>query len=114
MTTRARLVSNIIDTGNRGLYSVSKVKVSATDTTPTGWAASIWSRTNRNNALVQSTAYGVDPRGQTTLTAPPFTEMELEIEAADRTLVDCERVEVEIWPVNAAGGGKVNLAGLLP
>ena len=114
ITQPARLVSNIIDTGNRGLYSVSKVKVSATDTTPTGWAASIWSRTNRNNALVQSTAYGVDPRGQTTLTAPPFTEMELEIEAADRTLVDCERVEVEIWPVNAAGGGKVNLAGLLP
>ena len=94
-TQPATIETDIFDGGQTGIVQIVFTRIASTDTDTTGWQVSVDARMRKNDTFTRSSAYTFDLRGvaRTRQSGKEFREL---LTAADRTLVDLERIEIEI------------------
>lgn len=102
----AGLRTDTFDGGFRGVHEVVNVHIATTDTI--GWTVAVAWRLNKNDAFTTTTAVSFDDRGNARVKVFGI-EFQLILAAANRKLVDLERVEIEMRM-----GGKKKLRQLMP
>jgi hypothetical protein len=101
--------TGILDSGQRGVFETTFVRLATTDTTPAGWTVALDHRMDKAAAFTRSTPVAVDGRGVARIKIP-WTEHKIVLAATDRTLVDLDRIEDVFRPLDS--GGKTNLRSL--
>lgn len=92
-TPDAILRTDTFDGGFRGVHEVVYVRIAATDTI--GWTVAVAWRMNKNDSFTTTSAVAFDDRGIARVKVSGI-EFQLILTAADRTLADLERIEIEM------------------
>ena len=106
----AEIKTGVIDNGTRKIKKIKHVNVSTTDTDATGWRVKVDWRLHKGDAFTSDITRTIKENGESPLMNIPYTEMQITLTAADRTLVDLERVDIEFED----NLGKTKLARVLP
>ena len=91
--TPATIETDIFDGGFRGVHEVVHVRVATYDTS--GWTVTVKWRLNKNDDFTNETAVAFDDRGDARVKVSGI-EFKLLLTAANRSLVDLERIEIEL------------------
>lgn len=91
--TAATIETDIFDGGFRGVHEVVHVRVATTDTI--GWTVTVKWRLNKNDAFTSEDAVAFDDRGDARVKVSGI-EFKLLLTASNRSLVDLERIEIEL------------------
>lgn len=102
----ALIITEAFDGGNRDVKQVSFVRLATTDTDATGWQVAIDWRMDKSTAWQRTSYVTCDARGVARVKSPGV-EFRIVCKAADRTLVDLDRIDVEMVK------GKMNLRAVV-
>lgn len=93
LTGTATIETDIFDGGFRGVHEVVHVRIATTDTI--GWTVTVKWRLNKNDAFTSEDPVTFDDRGDARVKVSGI-EFKLLLTASNRSLVDLERIEIEL------------------